>query len=89
MLGMARPKNFMPVHGEAVHLRAHAELAQQMGVPANRIFILDNGDTLEMRNGKVTRGKTVESGVVYDLSGRRVQHADKGFYIVDGRKVLK
>ena len=65
MLGMARPKNFMPVHGEAVHLRAHAELAQQMGVPANRIFILDNGDTLEMRNGKVTRGKTVESGVVY------------------------
>lgn len=65
MLGMARPKNFMPVHGEAVHLRAHADLAQQMGVPANRIFILDNGDTLEMRNGKVTRGKTVESGVVY------------------------
>ena len=65
MLGMARPKNFMPVHGEAVHLRAHAELAQQMGVPANRIFILDNGDTLEMRNGKVTGGKTVESGVVY------------------------
>ena len=65
MLGMARPKNFMPVHGEAVHLRAHAELAQQMGVPANRIFILDNGDTLEMRNGKVTRGQTVESGVVY------------------------
>jgi len=65
MLGMARPKNFMPVHGEAVHLRAHAELAQQMGVSANRIFILDNGDTLEMRNGKVTRGKTVESGVVY------------------------
>lgn len=65
VLGMARPKNFMPVHGEAVHLRAHAELAQQMGIPAKRIFILDNGDSLEMRNGKVTRGKTVESGVVY------------------------
>ncbi len=30
-----------------------------MGVSANRIFILDNGDTLEMRNGKVTRGKTL------------------------------
>lgn len=65
VLGMARPKNFMPVHGEAVHLRAHAELAQQMGIPAKRIFILDNGDSLEMRNGKVARGKTVESGVVY------------------------
>ena len=36
-----------------------------MGIPAKRIFILDNGDSLEMRNGKVARGKTVESGVVY------------------------
>ena len=80
MLGMARPKNFMPVHGEAVHLRAHAELAQQMGVPANRIFILDNGDTLEMRNGKVTRGKTVESGVVY-VDGLSVTDATLLFFV--------
>ena len=62
---MARPKNFMPVHGEAVHLRAHAELAKQMGIPDKHIFILDNGDSLEMRSGKIKRGKSVESGVVF------------------------
>lgn len=65
VLGMARPKNFMPVHGEAVHLRAHAELAKQMDIPDKHIFILDNGDSLEMRSGKIKRGKSVESGVVF------------------------
>ena len=50
---------------EAVHLRAHAELAKQMGIPDKHIFILDNGDSLEMRSGKIKRGKSVESGVVF------------------------
>ena len=54
MLGMLAQRTLCQSTVRLVHLRAHAELAQQMGVPANRIFILDNGDTLEMRNGKVT-----------------------------------
>ena len=53
MLAMVHPRNFMPVHGEAVHLRAHAKLAESMGIPRDRIFILDNGDSLQMRDGKV------------------------------------
>ena len=65
MLAMAKPSYFMPVHGEAVHLRAHASLARKMGIPSDRIFVLDNGDSLEMRAGKVRRGSSVESGVVY------------------------
>lgn len=65
MLAMARPHYFMPVHGEAVHLRAHAKLAQEMGMKSNHIFIADNGDTVQIKNGKVSWGKPVESGVVY------------------------
>ena len=65
MLAMAKPRFFMPVHGEAVHLRAHAKLAQEMGMRADHIFVADNGDTLEMVNGKVGWGRPVESGVVY------------------------
>lgn len=65
MLAMARPRYFMPVHGEAQHLRAHAELAEQVGIPKKNIFILDNGDSLEVRHGKVRRGQSVDSGVVY------------------------
>jgi len=65
VMAMTRPTYFMPVHGEAMHLRAHARLAEQMGVPSKRIFIMDNGDSLEMRNHKVSRGAGIDSGVVY------------------------
>ena len=75
MLAMVKPRNFMPVHGEACHLRAHAELAVKMGVPEKNIFVLDNGDTLEMRHGKVRCGRAVESGVVY-VDGGNVTDAN-------------
>ena len=75
MLAMARPRAFMPVHGEAQHLRAHAELGMAMGVPASRIFVLDNGDTLEMVKHKVRRGRAVESGIVY-VDGGTVTEAN-------------
>ncbi|ADK68077.1 RNA-metabolising metallo-beta-lactamase [Olsenella uli DSM 7084] len=75
MLAMARPHYFMPVHGEAVHLRAHAHLAEQMGIRSDHIFIADNGDALEVRNGKVSWGAPVESGIVY-VDGLSVTDAD-------------
>ena len=75
MLAMVKPRNFMPVHGEACHLRAHARIAESMGIPEKNIFILDNGDTLEMRHGKVRRGRAVESGVVY-VDGGNVTDAN-------------
>lgn len=75
MLAMARPRFFMPVHGEAQHLRAHAELGVQMGVPRSHVFVLDNGDSLEMVRHKVRRGRGVESGVVY-VDGGTVTEAD-------------
>ena len=75
MMAMAKPTYFMPVHGEAVHLRAHAQLARKMGLKDDHIFILDNGDTLEMRGGIVKRGTPVESGVVY-VDGLRIGDTD-------------
>lgn len=75
MLAMARPTYFMPVHGEAVHLRAHAKLGEKMGIPRDNIFVIDNGDSLEMRAGKVKRGRSVESGVVY-VDGLRIGDTD-------------
>ena len=75
LMAMAKPTYFMPVHGEAVHLRAHAQLARKMGLKDAHIFILDNGDTLEMRGGIVKRGTPVESGVVY-VDGLRIGDTD-------------
>lgn len=65
VMAMTKPTYFMPVHGEAMHLRAHARLAEQMGIPAKNIFVMDNGDSLEMRAHKVSRGAGIDSGVVY------------------------
>jgi ribonuclease J len=65
VLSIVRPRAFMPVHGEAAHLRAHARLAEATGVPHDNIFICDNGETLELTINGVQRGDFVESGVVY------------------------
>ena len=71
MLAMTKPTYFMPVHGEALMLRAHAKLAEQVGVDPSHIFVSDNGDTLEMRDGKVRVGEPVDSGIVY-VDGLRI-----------------
>ncbi len=85
MLAMTKPRNFMPVHGEAVHLRAHARLAREMGIPEDNIFIAENGDTLEMRGGKISWGEPVDSGVVY-VDGLAITDADP--YVFRDRKKL-
>lgn len=64
VLSMVRPKAFMPVHGEATHLRAHARLAEATGVKRDNIFICENGESLELSNAGVARGETVPSGIV-------------------------
>lgn len=85
MMALTKPKHVMPVHGEATHLRAHAELAEQMGVPRENIFVIDNGDTLEMRAGKVRIGAPIEAGVIY-VDGLRI--GDTNQMVLRDRKKL-
>ncbi len=65
MLNLVKPKNFMPVHGEFRHKVHHARLAEKTGVPKENIFLLDNGEVLEISEGAATRGGKVTSGRVY------------------------
>ena len=65
VLSIAHPRAFMPVHGEATHLRAHARLAELTGVPAENIFICENGECLVLDAEGVRHGDPVQSGVVY------------------------
>lgn len=85
MLAMVNPTYFMPVHGEAAHLRAHAELAEKVCVKHENIFILDNGDSLVMRNHKVEIGAPVESGVIF-VDGLSV--GDTNQVVLRDRQVL-
>jgi len=48
MLGLLQPRYFVPIHGEYRHLAQHAELARLMGVPADGVFVLEDGDILEI-----------------------------------------
>ena len=65
VLSIAQPRAFMPVHGESSHLRAHAALAEQTGVPESNIFICENGESLVLDENGVHHGESVQSGVVY------------------------
>ena len=65
VLSIAQPHAFMPVHGEATHLRAHARLAEATGVPVDSIFICENGESLVLNENGVHLGDSVQSGVVY------------------------
>lgn len=68
MLNMVRPKYFMPIHGEYRHLSYHAALGEKVGIPKENIFMLDNGDILEVtdegagKNGKVNSGRVFIDG---------------------------
>jgi ribonuclease J len=65
MLTLSNPRYFMPVHGEALHLRAHARLAQAVGIPKNHIFVLENGESLLLGRNGVRLGESVDSGIIY------------------------
>ena len=65
VLNLARPRNFMPVHGEWRHLRAHARLASLTGVPDDRIVIAENGMVVDLVDGTASVAGAVPCGYVY------------------------
>jgi ribonuclease J len=64
MLNLVRPKYFMPVHGEHRHLFFHAELARAVGMTDDRIFLLENGDVLELGSNSAAVTGQVQAGMI-------------------------
>jgi len=68
MLNLIRPKYFVPIHGEYRHLVYHTMLAKKLGIPKENIFILQDGEILEIsgegarKNGKVNSGRVFIDG---------------------------
>jgi ribonuclease J len=65
VLNLVRPRNFMPVHGEWRHLRAHAQLAALTGVPDDRIVVSEDGVVVDLVDGKASITGAVPCGYVY------------------------
>ncbi len=69
MLNLVRPRHFMPIHGELRQLKRHAELARQLGIPEERIFVAENGQVIEMEKGEVRLGERIPGGYVFVEGG--------------------
>jgi ribonuclease J len=65
VLNLVRPANFMPVHGEWRHMRAHAQLAAQTGVPDRGIVIAENGVVVDLVERQAAITGAVPCGYVY------------------------
>ena len=85
VLSIVKPRAFMPVHGEATHLRAHARLAIATGVPEENVYVVENGDTLSLTARGVEIGEPVQSGIVY-VDGLSV--GDTSQDVLDERNTL-
>jgi ribonuclease J len=85
LLSLVKPKFFVPIHGEYRHLKLHAELAHSMGIPEDNIFVLENGDVLELGrdSGRVVARTRV--GAIY-VSGMITGELTEG--VLRDRKLL-
>ena len=62
---LVNPKHFMPVHGEYRMLKLHGEIAVQLGLPKEKVFLCENGDMLILNNHSLSRGGHVPADDVY------------------------
>jgi ribonuclease J len=85
MLNIMRPKYFIPIHGEYRMLRQHANLAESVGIAKEDIFVIDNGDTVEIQNGIARKGSKVQAGNIL-IDGLGV--GDVGNIVLRDRKLL-
>lgn len=85
MMGITKPKYFIPVHGERKHLSKHAMLAQAIGIPDKNIVIGENGTCIEVSKNAIKFGSSVPAGKVF-VDGSGV--GDVGTIVLRDRKHL-
>ena len=85
LLSLVKPKYFIPVHGELRQLHAHAGLAQAQGIPAEHIFVLENGHVVEFDENGARLADRVPGGWVF-VDGNGV--GDIGPVVLRDREIL-
>ena len=85
MLNFMKPKFFIPIQGEYRLLDRHAELAEEVGIPKENIFLVNKGDVLTYKNGKFHVGEHIDvSNTMIDGTGV----GDIGNIVLRDRRVL-
>jgi ribonuclease J len=85
ILNLVKPKYFMPIHGEYRHLSLHSRLAESVGMPKENIFVMEDGDVLEVSSNSAKITGKVSTGHVY-VDGLSV--GDVGGVVLRTRKML-
>ncbi len=85
MINLVQPKFLIPIHGELRHLRAHARLARQIGLPEERMVVVENGTVLELDEHTLRVGQRLPGGYVY-VDGASV--GEVGYSILRDREKL-
>ncbi len=86
MINIVRPKYLIPWHGERHHLVHHAKIAEMVGIPKENIFVLDNGNVLEAKDGKIILAeRKVPNGMVL-VDGLGI--GDVGEIVLRDRKAM-
>ncbi|MCR4614727.1 MAG: RNase J family beta-CASP ribonuclease [Clostridiales bacterium] len=65
MMGILKPKYFIPVHGEQKHMRRHAALAESVGISSKNIFVADNGTAIEVSESGIRELSPVPAGRIF------------------------
>jgi ribonuclease J len=65
VLNLVKPRYFVPVHGEYRHLNAHAQLAWNLGVGKDGIFVLEDGDVLELNEAGASTAGRIKAGPIF------------------------
>ncbi|EAH5011684.1 ribonuclease J [Campylobacter coli] len=85
MLTLVKPKFFLPVHGEYNHINKHKETAMKCGIPERNIYLMSDGDQVELCQKYVKRIKTVKTGKVFVDNQINKQIADD--VVIDRQKL--
>ena len=85
MLTLMKPKYFIPIHGEYRMLHHHRLLAEAVGVASENIFVINNGDIVDIKNETARQTRSIQSGQVF-VDGLGI--GDVGNIVLRDRKLL-
>ena len=85
MLALAKPKFFIPIHGEFRHLKQHVDLAASLGIDRKNMVIMECGEVVEIKENSINKIGTVPSGQIF-VDGLGV--GDVGNIVLKDRKHL-
>ncbi len=77
LINLVQPQHFIPIHGELRHLRRHAKLAVEVGVPEENVMVVENGQIVVLAGGNLTLGERIPGGYVF-VDGDSVGEIDFG-----------